>query len=81
LVVRSAGSKTPIDLVAIPLAGGPNVFVQCKSGKTPMTRAEARAFAEFCRDHHAIPLLVDRPPGKTRGQRWRFLNDELEQAA
>jgi len=78
--VRSAGSKSPVDIVAVKPDARP-LFVQVKGGKRGMTRAELLEFRDFCDEKNATGLLVERPPGKTRGQRWRFLNDELEQAA
>lgn len=77
--VRSAGSKTPVDIVAVKPDSRP-LFVQVKGGRRGMTRAELLEFRDFCAEKNAVALLVDRPPSG-RGQRWRFLNDELEQAA
>ncbi len=51
LVVRSAGSKSPVDLVCL-RAGEPTLLVQCKYGQCRMSRAERNdliALARRCR--------------------------------
>jgi len=50
-VIRSAGSKSPVDLVCL-RAGEPTLLVQCKYGQRRMSRAERNdliALARRCR--------------------------------
>jgi Holliday junction resolvase len=65
-VVRSAGSKTPVDLVAIK-SGEQPLFVQCKSGARSLSRAQRLVFADFARELGAVPVLCE------KGFRFSFL--------
>ena len=67
-VVRSAGSKTLIDLVAVKADEQP-LFVQCKSGSRSLSRNERTAFVEFARAKGAVPVLVE------RGLKFTFLSE------
>jgi Holliday junction resolvase len=58
-VVRSAGSKTPVDLVAIKSNERP-LFVQCKGGTRSLSRAQRLAFVDFAHDLGAVPVLCER---------------------
>lgn len=75
-VFRTAGSKSPCDLIAVRWNVEPPghtsrelVFVQVKSGVRNMTAREREAFATFARDHGARPLLV------SRGMRLEWLDE------
>lgn len=91
-VLRSAGSKTKVDLIAI--KKGQIVFVQCKrSGKLPPDeRAALLHFAALLPDVDALPVLAYKPgprggvafalltgPGPRDRQPWAA--DEIAQAA
>jgi Holliday junction resolvase len=57
-VVRAAGSKGLVDLVAI--GDGELHLVQCKSGQRSMPRKERVELVELAADHKAVPVLVER---------------------
>lgn len=81
-VFRTAGSKSPCDLVAfkpIEVVGEGRgrwrirttpVFCQVKNGVRPMPRREREAFASFARAHGARPLLIE------RGNVWTWIDHE-----
>jgi Holliday junction resolvase len=58
-VGRSAGSKTPVDLVAIKANSRP-LLVQCKSGTRSLSERERSEFADFARRLNAMPVLCTR---------------------
>lgn len=86
-VFRTAGSKSPCDLIALkphtPIYWGDAsgriryapVFVQVKSGVRPMPRAEKARFKDFAVEHGARPLLIE------RGNQWTWLDEQIEAAA
>lgn len=55
-VVRSAGSKSPVDLVAIKY--GKCVMYQCKYGDAKMSKKELDRFDELCRDLYTAGYLA-----------------------
>lgn len=55
-VVRSAGSKSPVDLVAI--KNGNCVLYQCKYGDAVMSKDEMERFDERCRGLYCGGYLV-----------------------
>ncbi len=67
-VVRSAGSKTPVDLVAIKSDQRP-LFVQAKSGTRSLSKRERAEFTEFAQKLGAVPVLV------TRGLKFTVLDE------
>jgi Holliday junction resolvase len=73
VVVRSAGSKGPADLVA--MRGGVTLLVQCKLDRRLMGRGERLALLEAAARAGAIPVLAERE--KKRGPiRWVRLDGE-----
>lgn len=57
-VTRSAGSHTPVDLVAF---WGDSVwFLQAKSGKTKISRKDKMELVDLAHDCGAIPVVVIR---------------------
>jgi len=65
-VIRSAGSHTPIDLLA---GNGIQVFaVQVKYDTEP-TKAELEALREWAEKFQAIPILMQ----KQKGGRWKII--------
>jgi Holliday junction resolvase len=56
-VVRSAGSKGVLDLVAF--RADQTLFIQVKSGKGKMTRAERMELVDLAADHGATPVLYE----------------------
>jgi Holliday junction resolvase len=58
-VVRSAGSKGVLDLVAF--RSGETLFIQVKSGKGKMTRAERMKLVDMAADcgPHAVAVLYE----------------------
>ena len=56
LVIRSAGSHGPVDLVAF-RKGLTTRFIQCKISKEDMTRVEKRQLAELAGEHKACAWL------------------------
>lgn len=56
-VVRSAGSRSPTDLVA--MKGGSTVCVQCKKNGR-FGPDKWNAFYRFCQDAGAVPVLASR---------------------
>jgi len=86
-VVRSAGSHSAADLVAV--NENAVLFVQCKRTKDPLSEARLARFkrlaeAEFqgwaLPDQAAAQLWVygERLPGKREAQGWRFLTLEIQ---
>lgn len=64
LVVRSAGSHTAVDLIAVREAA-PTLFVQCKAGKKGISPAEWNELFELAVRYKALPLAAIRPSPKT----------------
>jgi Holliday junction resolvase len=56
-VVRSAGSKGVLDLVAF--RAGETLFIQVKASKGKMTRAERMELVDLAADHGATPVLYE----------------------
>ena len=67
-VVRSAGSHSPVDLVAVKPDQRP-LGVQCKLG-SGFTSKERLALRDFCLDMGMTPVLCE------KGLRFTFLNAE-----
>jgi hypothetical protein len=63
-VTRSAGSHTPVDVIAfwstLDHHGGYTWFVQCKSGKRPISRRDKTELVDLAHDCGAIPVLATR---------------------
>jgi Holliday junction resolvase len=57
-VLRSAGSKSPVDLYAS--RGDAHFYVQCKGGQRSMPRKDRVELVELAADHRAVPVLVER---------------------
>jgi Holliday junction resolvase len=55
-VVRSAGSKSPVDLVGI--KNGMCVLYQCKYGSGVMSKKERERFNKLCRDLYCAGYLA-----------------------
>jgi Holliday junction resolvase len=60
---RTAGSHSPVDVVAVPLVGCGAVFVQAKLGK--MTKAERAAFHSFCVRARADAIVATKERGRS----------------
>ena len=75
-VVRSAASKTKIDLIAWKF--GEILFVQCKVGKSPVGTAE---WNEVFAAGHAVPsckaIVAHKEPGRKMPQYWLLLQPRL----
>jgi Holliday junction resolvase len=68
-VLRTAGSHSPVDLVAI--KPGQLLFIQCKRGGT-MPPASWNALYDLAECVGAVPVMAENPrPGTTRY--WRLL--------
>lgn len=57
LVVRSAGSKTPVDIYAFDI--GTKVFIQCKTNGV-LKPDEWNEFYRYCKSVEALPILAKR---------------------
>ena len=66
-VFRSAGSKSPVDLIAV--KDRVHYYIQAKSGKTKISRKERLELVDLAEDCGAIPVLV------TRGLKFEFLRE------
>lgn len=55
-VVRSAGSHSPVDLVAV--LDGKVTFVQVKSGQAKMTKAEEEKFIDLGRQYRVHSVVI-----------------------
>lgn len=60
---RTAGSHSPVDVLAVPDIGGGLVFVQAKLGK--MTRAERADFYCFCVRAGADAIVATKERGRS----------------
>lgn len=71
LVLRTAGSHSPIDLFAGKLGKQPRA-IQCKSGKRPMSAREKTAL------YHAAAMFGALPVVYVRGMVWTFVDGPLD---
>jgi Holliday junction resolvase len=55
-VARSAGSKTPVDLLAVSSIGSP-LFIQCKNS-TKISKNERVKFKETCKSYNCLGVIV-----------------------
>jgi Holliday junction resolvase len=70
-VFRTAGSRSPVDLIAMFRALEGNtvvIFVQCKSGVTKIGRKDRMALVDLAIDCGAIPMVC------TRGLKFEILS-------
>ena len=72
-VVRAAGSRGPVDLVAFQNDSWP-LFIQCKlDGK--ISKADKTSLVELAKNNHAYPMLVSRfKPKYSRSYELRWDN-------
>lgn len=77
-VTRSAGSHTPVDIIAYMAVregqGSPWFteawFIQAKSGRTKISRKDKMELVDLAHDCGAVPVVV------TRGMKFEVLNGE-----
>jgi Holliday junction resolvase len=80
-VTRSAGSHTPVDIIAFGVRGDdfipraarayPPWFIQAKSGRTKISRKDRMELVDLAHDCGAVPVLV------TRGMKFEVLEGNL----
>ena len=63
IVIRSAGSHSPVDLVWCAKGGGFPAGVQCKIGEGAMSAPQRQAFALWCVGAGLVPLLATQQRG------------------
>ena len=63
-VMRSAGSRSPVDLVAF--RETQTIFIQCKRHGA-IDRNDVNILYDLSMKHGAMPVLSEIPKGKTRG--------------
>lgn len=78
-VVRSAGSKTKIDLIAWKF--GEILFIQCKAGTTPVGSAEwNQVFSAGRCVPGARPVIAHKKPGLRKPLFWLLIQPRLPNA-
>ncbi len=84
-VIRSAASKTAVDLIASKYAFIDGVIwrrvlvFQCKKGSSSFDEIDKEAFMRWAESFNAIPILVEKKDGKAGWKVIGVSEDELKQ--
>jgi len=63
--LRSAGSHTPVDVLAIDDLSNHVFFIQCKYGNTRMTGKEIQSLLDLAKRYGATPILATKEKYKS----------------